>query len=160
MRYTLEDNTILDYGFPMALGQVVSLLNSPISVLPVKEDEEYRFAEWWALYPRKTAKPNAKKAWVKNFINDKYVAEHVISRLKKQIKDKDVIFQCDKEWMPHPATYLNGGYYDNEIIVKKENKKEWLSDEQVNAMGRSGESYVDLFARLSAQGYNFNKNRS
>ena len=37
--------------------------------------------------------------------------------------------------------------------------KNWLTDEQVDSKARVGESYPELFKRLAALGYSFNKNR-
>ena len=80
------------------------------------EAEEARverlFNEWWAIYPKKAAKPAAKIAWrklVKNNVN----LEAVIEATQALLEDPGYTpFHCDKQFTPNPSTWLNNGRYD------------------------------------------------
>ena len=79
------------------------------------EAEEARierlFNEWWAIYPKKAAKPAAKTAWkklVKNSVN----LEAVIEATQTLVDDPGYTpFHCDKQYTPNPSTWLNNGRY-------------------------------------------------
>ena len=79
------------------------------------EAEEARierlFNEWWAIYPKKAAKPAAKIAWrklVKNSVN----LEAVIEATQTLVDDPGYTpFHCDKQFTPNPSTWLNNGRY-------------------------------------------------
>ena len=160
MRYKLENNIITHNGFPMTLSEVVDMLNNPIA--PPKEtfNKSNGFDVFWSIYPKKVDKVNALKKWASLKLYNHEPMQECINGLKAQLKAQDERFKREKQFIKSPTVYLNGQCWNDEIIQKKEHKKEWLTDAQVDSMARSGESYVDLFARLSAQGYNFNKNRS
>ena len=115
---------------------------------------------FWKLYPKKVDKVNALKKWASLKLYNHESMQECIKGLKSQLQAQDERFKREKQFIKSPTVYLNGQCWNDEIIQKKEHKKEWLTDAQVDSMARSGESYVDLFARLTAQGYNFNKNRS
>lgn len=68
-----------------------------------------RFNEFWKAYPRKVAKPNAMKAWLKIKPDDALV-KTIIDAIKRQ-------GLCDKEiqFVPHPATWLNSRRWEDEI---------------------------------------------
>lgn len=138
---------------------ITTILNH-IDPPKAKVDKKHGFAEFWNLYPKKVDKVNAQKKWASMGLYKPEKSAGLFANLTKQLNSKDERFQREKNWIMGPAAYLFGRCWEDEIIQKKEHKKEWLTDAQVDSMARSGESYVDLFARLSAQGYNFNKNRS
>ena len=75
--------------------------------------QDRRFAEFWALYPRKVGKEAARKAWM---------------RIKPSLSHHDLILstvqvskKCE-QWIkdngcfiPNPATWLNQGRWDDEV---------------------------------------------
>lgn len=67
------------------------------------------FVKFWEAYPRKVAKPNAMKAWLKLKPDDALV-KTIIDAIKRQ-------GLCDKEiqFVPHPATWLNSRRWEDEI---------------------------------------------
>jgi hypothetical protein len=69
------------------------------------------FAVFWSLYPRKTAKIAAQKAWDKNHCDA--IAERICTALKKQLPH-----WTDAKFIPHPATWLNAGRWDDELHVE------------------------------------------
>ena len=159
MKYTINDNTILDNGFPITLQHAVVLLNT-IQDEPLRQDKTNGFDLFWSLYPKKVDKVNALKKWASLKLYNHRSMQECINGLKEQLRLKDERFKREKQFIKSPTVYLNGQCWNDEIIQKQEHKKEWLTDAQVDNMARSGESYQDLFIRLTAMGYNFNKNRS
>ena len=146
-------NSLKEYHF---IKDLESLINPP----KAKADKKQGFDDFWNLYPKKVDKVNAQKKWASMELYKPEKSAGLFASLTNQLNSKDERFKREKEYIMGPAKYLLGQCWNDEIIQKKEHKKEWLTDAQVDSMARSGESYVDLFARLSAQGYNFNNNRS
>lgn len=87
---------------------------------PPKEDEEVSpdadgFDRFWSAYPKKAAKPNAKKAFQK-IKPDKVLLERMLSALEVQKASRD--WQKDNgQYIPHPATWLNGMRWEDDIFL-------------------------------------------
>lgn len=92
------------------------------------------FEEFWIACPRKVGKGNAWKAWPKakkqavsspKKIEDESPAEFLTRRMRDyaaSVADKDLQF------VRHPATWLNGGNWDDEVgsrVATDEEKKNW-----------------------------------
>lgn len=80
---------------------------------PPKADAEAAFETFWKLYPRKTAKDNARKAFAKINPNAELLAEITASLAKHStcqawLKD-------DGQFIPHAATWLNGKRWNDEV---------------------------------------------
>lgn len=73
------------------------------------------FGYFWECYPRKQNKVRALKIW-KQMKLDKMM--HNICEDVENRKRNDIQWQ-DKEFIPHPATYLSGEQWENEIIKSK-----------------------------------------
>lgn len=74
--------------------------------------QEERFEQVWKEYPKKVAKQYARKAWMR-IKPDKEILEKMLKALREQKKSE----QWQKEngrFIPNPATWLNGGYWENE----------------------------------------------
>lgn len=87
--------------------QTLSNSNS-VSTSGKKKDE--RFAEFWALYPRKVGRAEAKRRWVRSGCDE--IADDVIAGLVRCKASKD---WQDREakFLPYPATWLNSeGWHD------------------------------------------------
>jgi hypothetical protein len=69
------------------------------------------FETFYSSYPKKVAKPNARKAWDKN----KCQLEQVLPALEKHKKTWN-----DPQFIPHPATWLNQRRWEDDILVKQE----------------------------------------
>ena len=67
------------------------------------------FAEFWNAYPRKVAKPDALKAWAK-LKPDPDLQAAILDALAIQARA-----WTDKKYIPHPATWLNGRRWEDEI---------------------------------------------
>lgn len=76
-----------------------------------------RFEIWWKEYPKKVAKQYALKAW--NRIKpDKALFEKMLKALREQ-KQSEQWRKDNGKYIPNPATWLNGGYWDNEVQEEK-----------------------------------------
>jgi len=74
--------------------------------------DDHDFTEWWAIYPRKAAKPRARKAFFS--ATDNRVDFPLLME-----KTKDFAFSVvgkNKQYIPHPATWLNGDCWDDELL--------------------------------------------
>ena len=80
-----------------------------LHAIPAAQESLDPFADFWLLYPRRVAKKDARKAWARiapslhNPILASLVSWRVVWR------DKDV------EFLPHPATWLNGERWEDEL---------------------------------------------
>lgn len=80
---------------------------------PQKAETEAAFETFWKLYPRKTAKDNARKAFAKINPDAELMAEIMASLAKHatcQAWLKD-----DGQFIPHAATWLNGKRWNDEV---------------------------------------------
>ncbi len=72
-----------------------------------------RFDEFYKVYPKKVAKEQAIKAWKKIKPNDE-LFDKIIKSIKSQgLADRD------KQFVPNPATWLNGKRWEDEVSVKQ-----------------------------------------
>lgn len=80
---------------------------------PQKADTEAAFETFWKLYPRKTAKDNARKAFAKINPDAELLAQIMESLAKHSVSPgwlKD-----DGQFIPHAATWLNGKRWNDEV---------------------------------------------
>ena len=103
--------------------KVEPMLNLPSTkVEPVFNREEERreekkrgentcvlFDQFWALYPRKTSKQSASKAFSKLKDEDQQAAINNIARLYAE---------TPVQFVPHAATYLNQGRWEDQVIPR------------------------------------------
>mgnify|MGYP001577329906 FL=1 len=68
------------------------------------------FDEFWAIYPRKKAKDDARKRWLTLKPSEELRAK-IMAAVSEQSK-----FWTDPNYIPHPATWLNGKRWEDEII--------------------------------------------
>jgi hypothetical protein len=76
------------------------------------------FEAWWIAYPRKTAKGDAAKAWgsARKRLGGNTSAE---SHLHRAAMSYAANAPPDQQYIPHPATWLNGSRYDDPIEDKR-----------------------------------------
>jgi len=72
------------------------------------------FDAFWAEYPRKASKQNAKKAWDKLAVNDTLL-KTILDGLKAQSVSRDWT-QDRGKFIPYPATWLNGRRWEDEVM--------------------------------------------
>ena len=76
-----------------------------------KENNNSLFGEFWAAYPKKRNKPDAERAFKKLKAN-----KELLSVILKALKKHQKLRQWqDKQYIPNPATWLNGRMWEDEI---------------------------------------------
>lgn len=104
-------------------GPADSLLLIPLTLNPLSGEPSCSpsasvsaddgFADFWEQYPKKVAKPAAEKAWRKVKPSKQLLAD-LIAGLERQKASAD--WQKDGgRFIPHPATWLNGRRWDDEL---------------------------------------------
>jgi hypothetical protein len=83
------------------------------SVRTYSEDVTHTFADFWALYPRKTDRDDAEKAWAKA-VTRKPPADIIaaIARTAEHWRNEGY----EKRFIPHGATWLNKNRWNDELI--------------------------------------------
>ncbi|UXE05396.1 helix-turn-helix DNA binding domain protein [Arthrobacter phage Renna12] len=71
------------------------------------------FADFWAVYPRKTAKASAVKAWQKAVKSA--AAEDIIRGARRYAEDPN----REAKFTAYPATWLNGGRWEDEALPSR-----------------------------------------
>jgi hypothetical protein len=87
-----------------------SLLLIPDSLLLIPEDG---FNEFWNIFPRKTKKEDARKAWKQNKPN----IDLVLKALDWQMRSKDWV-KDDGKWIPYPATWIRAHQWEDEQPIE------------------------------------------
>ena len=85
--------------------------HKPITNNQVNKEYIDRFDAFWKHYPRKVAKPNALKAWLKLKPDDD-LTKKIISAVSKQN-----LSAREEKFIPHPASWLNGQRWEDETMV-------------------------------------------
>lgn len=77
-----------------------------------KDIIEARFTEFWSAYPKKVGKQYALKAW-KRIKPDADLHDRIMRAVDAQ-KRSEQWRRENGRYIPNPATWINGGYWDNE----------------------------------------------
>ena len=75
------------------------------------------FAEFWTAYPRKVGKDAARKSWAKAV--KRADPQHIIAAALRFRRDPNL--PADRGFIPHPATWLNQGRWDDEPLPERSN---------------------------------------
>jgi len=109
------------------------------------------FDEFWILYPRKVAKADARKAWLKLTEQQQLDACMAILNHVEYWKAK----QTEMDYIPYPASWIRAERWEDEIVIepKKEKiDKKWMfSNEgieskakELGVLGTGYDSYDSL----------------
>lgn len=102
---------------------------------PEEQTTNVEFESFYLSYPRKVAKPQAKKAWSKN----KCVLAEVLPALEQHKKTWK-----DPQFIPHPATWLNQRRWEDEQpIVKQESTFQQQANSPAETIKNNG--WIDDF---------------
>ena len=84
---------------------------------PAREEPQgpYGFERFWELYPRKEGKKAARKAWDK--IRPGIELQMQIRNALRQQKTSEQWTRDGGQYIPHPATWLNGERWKDETVV-------------------------------------------
>lgn len=113
------------------------------------------FSEFYASYPKKVARKDAEKAWAKLSPTERAQALEALPTHVRYWELKGV----EKHYIPHPATWLNGARFEDELDLAEHVPKTavawWATDEGVMKKGaelgiraRGGESMQEYKVRL------------
>jgi hypothetical protein len=75
------------------------------------------FAEFWQAYPRKIRKAAAMRAWTRKGLSAK--AAEILAHLAERVRSDAQWLKNDGEFIPYPATWLNGDGWLDEYEVAK-----------------------------------------
>ncbi len=90
-------------------------------------DIENNFKTFWDCYPKKVAKQTAHKSWLK-INSDKVLFDEIISSLERQKLSAQ--WQKDNgQYIPNPATWLNGKRWEDEVKTDIKTNSNNKSDE-------------------------------
>jgi hypothetical protein len=115
------------------------------------------FDKFYALYPRKQGRRAAEKSWQRLSSLDQQDALEALLNHIEYWKLK----QTEKDFIPHPATWINQGRWEDELDMEvKKNKKPdlpWYSTEELTAKkaqeigcpAYAGEGWQQWRARIS-----------
>jgi hypothetical protein len=78
--------------------------------VPAPKRDSPEFTEFWSHYPRKVGKEAARRAWKTVITRRKVPAKTVIAAAARY----KTHCPADDQYVPHPATWLNDGRYDDE----------------------------------------------
>lgn len=113
------------------------ITSKPSKPKPSSSSGDDGFAEFWEIYPHKVGKQAARKAWAKIKVTAELLAT-ILAAVEAQ-KLGQAWRREDGEFIPHPATWLNGGRWLDEVrpYVERVNG-DWMRDkEAMEAKGRS-----------------------
>lgn len=118
------------------------------------------FEEFWSQYPKKVAKKDAAKAWAQMPIEAQQKALEAIPTHVQYWQQTNT----EKLYIPHPATWLRGERYDDEIEMPEPKQEKtiqpgwWASEAGTEAQGRQlgmsprpGESWPQFRDRIRAK---------
>lgn len=83
------------------------------------------FEQFWAAYPRKRSKGQARKAWAKLRPNEQLL-QAIIAGIERA-RTSDQWTRDDGQFVPHPATWLNAeGWLDEVVPAGRSGNQWWL----------------------------------
>ena len=90
---------------------------SPADAVDAVSDAPDPFDEFWTHYPRKVGKDAARKAWAQAV--KRADPSHIIAAALRFRHDPNL--PADRGFIPHPATWLNQGRWDDEPLPERSN---------------------------------------
>lgn len=105
------------------------------------------FEKFWEKYPRKAAKQDAVKAWGK-LKADEALLETILAALDRQIPLWD-----DPQFIPYPASWLNGRRWEDEPVGKKKTAQAQYTQRtyEERKPDQLPQFYVDMLEEEAAQ---------
>lgn len=118
---------------------------------PEKKPEGYseKFEQWWALYPRKTAKGTAWRRWKSDKLESRF--DELIEKLTQQNAMQYAF--TETKYIPNASTYLNQKRYDDEIEFKGKGNETNSGGNQrkESTMDRARREQRELLERLNGK---------
>lgn len=108
----------------------------------VSDDPRGKFDRWYALYPRKQAKDAAKRAFAKALKRVDF--DHLLERTAVFAEIWSAVPKAEKKWIPHPATWLNGGCWDDDMDAVRSGRNGGTGTGTGGRGGQGGRSIADF----------------
>src|ERR1043165_6977264 len=112
------------------------------------------FEEFWKLYPRKVARKDAQRAWIKMTAPQKFAA---LQSLPIHIRYWELAGRT-KEYTPYPASWLNGERWEDELEMPEAEDTWWETQAGIYRKAlaegispKPGEGWHELKARILAK---------
>lgn len=97
---------------PKKASVTVTVTNTVPEPLPIKTKTNTMFDEFWKAYPKKKAKDDAVKSWVKRKITPELFYT-IMNALEQQKQSKE--WEKDNgQYIPYPSTWINQGRWQDE----------------------------------------------
>lgn len=116
-------------------------------------DPDEQFHTFWLAYPRKVAKKAAERAWLRMKPAERESAVRALPDHVRYWRGTGI----ETQFIPHPATWLNQGRWDDELEGDHKVTAWWTTDEATLQYGkdrgmepRPGESMAEYRRRLKA----------
>ena len=136
LRFTAKEveaglKPLIDKGFFLsASGLLADCLQGAIPETEREREERERqkqlaldvklgFVEFWKCYPKKIAKPNAEKAWMK-IAPDVDLAKRIIHAISAQ-----KLLEREEQFIPYPASWLNARRWEDGLDSQQQKHKWW-----------------------------------
>jgi len=136
LRFTVKEveaglKPLIDKGFFLsASGVLADCLQGAIPETETEREERERqkqlaldvklgFIEFWKCYPKKIAKPNAEKAWMK-IAPDVDLSKRIIHAISEQ-----KLLEREEQFIPYPASWLNARRWEDQTQATQQNHKWW-----------------------------------
>lgn len=87
----------------------------------IDEQIQEWFERFWAIYPRKVSKKQAKKAWLK-VVTDEVLTSKIIQNVLDRVQAGDWSAN-EVAFIPHASTYLNGEKWEDELELPQKQTK-------------------------------------
>jgi hypothetical protein len=130
LRFTVKEveaglKPLIDKGFFLsASGVLADCLQGAIPETETEREERERqkqlaldvklgFVEFWKCYPKKIAKPNAEKAWMK-IAPDVDLSKRIIHAISEQ-----KLLEREEQFIPYPASWLNARRWEDDLVAGK-----------------------------------------
>jgi hypothetical protein len=130
LRFTVKEveaglKPLIDKGFFLsASGVLADCLQGAIPETETEREERERqkqlaldvklgFIEFWKCYPKKIAKPNAEKAWMK-IAPDVDLSKRIIHAISEQ-----KLLEREEQFIPYPASWLNARRWEDDLVAGK-----------------------------------------
>lgn len=104
------------------------------------------FDEFWQLYPRKVGKRDAQKAWARLTPAEQQAAVEAIPQHVTLWRRSNI----ERQYVPHPASWLNGARWEDEIDMPVERDKRGAVTQQAPRPENSGQRSPDAGAWASS----------
>ncbi|MBY0797852.1 hypothetical protein [Corynebacterium parakroppenstedtii] len=119
----------------------------PAKPKPRRPKDPPEFTEFWKTYPRKVGKDRARKAFASAC--RRATAEEIIEGAKRLAADPNL---PDKQFIPHPTTWLNGGGWDDEPLPDRTPSRPMSQRKTVTEQAEEVARQLGLTPEMPGQG--------